>query len=68
MKSAIIREFEEMEIEVGDEIREQDRIRICAAVAGDTPEKVNRFYKAWYAVTNDGPGFGSYPKLPIRTK
>lgn len=68
MKSSIIREFQEMKINIGDSIKQSTRAAICRAVAGDTPAKVEKFYTAWYQVTNDGPGFGTHPNLPVRTK
>ena len=68
MKKSIIREFEEMGINIGDSISQSNRIAICRAVAGDSPDKIEKFYTAWYQVTNDGPGFGTHPNLPVRTK
>jgi hypothetical protein len=68
MKSSIIREFQEMGINIGDSIDHRTLVAIRRAVADDTPEQVEKFYAAWYKVTDDGPGFGAHPALPVRVK
>ena len=68
MKKEILKELDAMGIRKGDEISEYDCSIIRRAIAGDTPEKISRFYRAWYAVTDDRAGCGSWPTNSRRTK
>lgn len=68
MKKAIIEELDARNIGIGEEITDYQRADICRSIAGDRPEKINRFYKAWYQVTDDGPGCGAWPNNPRRIK
>jgi hypothetical protein len=68
MKTQIIRLLNECSIRIGQPISESIQSSIRREVAGDTPGKIEKFYRAWYQVTNDGPGMGTYPNLPVRLK
>jgi hypothetical protein len=68
MKTAIIRFFNEWNIKIGQPISNIALSAIRRELAGDSPAKWEKFYAAWYQVTDDGPGNGTYPNLPVRTK
>ncbi len=68
MKTKIIRALQESGIAIGDEIPAAMLVDIRRSLASDSPEGYEKFYAAWYAVTDDGPGFGTRPNLPRRIK
>ena len=67
MKTSIIRLLEDFQIKIGDPIAKATMTTIRRELCVDSPEKWEKFYTAWYQVTNDSPG-NDPSNLPIRTK
>ena len=65
MKTKIKAAFTALGIQIGDEIPRKTRSSIRSELVGETPEKWDKFFLAWYAITNDSPGFG--PDQIVRT-
>ena len=65
MKTKIKSALDSLDIQIGDEIPRKTRSSIRSELVGETPEKWDKFFLAWYAITNDSPGFG--PDQIVRT-